>query len=222
MDHLKRSCFPFRFIAGTSLVGLGVLAPVLPFARSQSQEVVPVVRIEEDWVLELNDPDDTVDSPQFHTVMSPVSDLDGNYAQVLWNYREIPDFVGGGVQLQSYDGDYLIRTRSIESRQLSTSAETIRWSQALQTDGNVLSFEIFAGTSTTWGGFGRDMRIDENVAFNDLSGYSTETSATNACVTYGSNRVDLLKIIEVRYYAEDGTLIQVDSVPKIVYEYGEE
>lgn len=177
-----------------------------------------IVRVEEDWMMVLNEPDDEVDSPQFHTIMSPYQHLDGNYAQVLWNYRETPDYVSGGVQLQSYDGDYNIRMRSVEYRQLSTVAETVTWTQALTTDGLVISFEVFNGLSETWGTFGRDMRIDENVDLPELNQYSPEMSVENSCVTYGSNRVDLLLITEVRYYSIDG-LVGVDSTPRVVFEF---
>ena len=174
--------------------------------------------VEEDWMMVLNEPNDGIVSPQFHTIMSPVGNVDSNYAQVLWTYRETPDYAAGGIQLQSYDGEELLRVRSVESRALSTTAETVTWTQGLTTDGVVLSFYIANGLSTTWGDFGRDMRIDENTSISNLNGYSTAVSADNTCVTYGSNRVDVLMITQVRRYGALG-LISVDHTPRIVYEY---
>ena len=145
----------------------------------------------------LNEPNGNVDSPQFHTVMTPFDHLGSNYAQVLWNYREMPDFRSGGVQLQSCAGETLMRRKSIEFGQLSTTAETITWTQGLTTDGAALSFDVDNGVSTTWGTFGRDMRIDEEANLPDLNGYCTDASVDNACITYGSNRVDLLVITQV-------------------------
>lgn len=204
--------------SGASALSLLVIAPP---ARSIEGVSEPVVRVEEDWQLVMNEPDENVDSPQFHTVMSPYDHVDTHYAQVLWNYRETPDYTAGGVQLQSYDGDYLIRTRSVEYRQLSTSAEAIRWTQSLQTDGATLTFSVFNGTSTTWGSFGRDMVIDFSASLNDLGGYSPDASASNSCVTYGTNRVDSLSITEVRYYGADGSLLYTDSNPRVVFQYEE-
>jgi hypothetical protein len=60
-----------------------------------------VVRVEEDWELDVNEPNDDTTAPQFHTVMSPMPDLASYHAQTLWNYRETPDFVAGGVQLHT-------------------------------------------------------------------------------------------------------------------------
>jgi hypothetical protein len=177
----------------------------------------PVVRVEEDWMLVLNEPDGNVDSPQFHTVMSPFGDAGSFYAQVLWNYRETPDFVAGGVQLQSYEGESLIRRRSMEYGQLSSTAETITWTQSLTTDGVALSFEVTNGQSTTWGTFGTNMRISSDANLPDLNGYSPDVSARQSSVTYGGNRVNVMSISQVRYYGASG-LLWVDDTPRVVFE----
>ena len=177
----------------------------------------PVLRVEEDWALVLNEPDGNGDSPQFHTVMSPYSDAGSFFAQVLWNYRETPDFTSGGVQLQSYNGENLIRRRSLEYGQLSASAETITWTQSLTTDGALLSFEVSEGQSTTWGTFGKDMRIDEDAGLASLNDYSPDVSAKESGVTYGSNRVNTMSITQVRYYGASG-LLWVDETPRVVFE----
>lgn len=171
-------------------------------------------------MLVLNEPDGNVDSPQFNTVMSPFQDVDLYFAQVLWNYRETPNFTSGGVQLQSYEGERLIRRRSMEFGQLSTAAETITWTQGLTTDGVALFFEVTNGQSTTWGTFGKDMSISSDAYLSDLSTYSADVSAQQSCITYGSNRVDELVITQVRYYGATG-LLGVDNTPRVVFELDE-
>src|SRR5262245_5177887 len=126
-------------------------AAILGFPHFARAQAVAVTHIEEDWELVLNEPNNSKDSPQFHTVMSPVGNLDGFFAQVVWNYRELPDFQAGGLQLQSWNGEDLLRTRTVSTRELSTSAESITWTQSLDTDGSTLSFELKDGESTTWG-----------------------------------------------------------------------
>jgi len=203
------------------VAAVAVFGAAVPTAQSYLDVPEPVIWVEEDWVLTLNEPDNGFDSPQFHTIMSPGHDLEGNYAQTLWNYREAPDYVGGGIQLQSYDDESLLRVRSVEQRSLSSTAETITWTQGLWTDGLTLSFYITNGLSSSWGAFGRDMRIDENAALSNLNGYSAEVSAANCCVTYGMNRVEMLMITEVRRYSALG-LVSVDTTPRVVYEYDED
>ena len=201
--------------AGALVVGF------LGFASSPSTsaQVValpePVVRVEEDWRLELNEPDRYVDSPQFHTVMTPYSDVDSYFAQVLWNYRETPAFSAGGVQLQSYNGTRLQSRRSLEYGRLSTTAETIRWTQALETNGTELTFEVVNGQSSTWGDFGREMRIADDADLQSLDEYNPEVSVRESCVTFGSNRVNSLRIVEVRYYGASG-LLRRDTTSRVV------
>ena len=180
----------------------------------------PVLRVEEDWKLVLNEPDDNVDSPQFDTVMSPFQDVDSFFAQVLWNYRETPNFTSGGVQLQSYEGERMTRRKSMEFGQLSTTAETITWTQGLTTDGVTLSFDVTNGRSTTWGTFGKDMNISSDANLPDLSDYSPDVSAQQSCITYGSNRVNELVITQVRYYGATG-LLRVDNTPHVVFQLDE-
>lgn len=199
--------------AVVAVLGSATLWP--SFAAAPVSE--PVLRVEEDWELVLNEPNGNTTAPQFHTVMSPMSGLGSYHAQTLWNYRETPNFVAGGVQLHSYDGETLLRLRSIESGTLSTSAEAITWTQSLETDGTTLTFSITDGVSETWGTFGRDMNISSTAYLAQLNDYSPETSVANSCVTFGANRVQNLTIKRVRYYGASG-LLYTDNTERHVCE----
>jgi|CXWL01.1.fsa_nt_gi hypothetical protein len=205
----------WKSVAPALFAVLGAAALWPSFASAPVSE--PVVRVEEDWELDVNEPNGDTTAPQFHTVMSPMPDLESYHAQTLWNYRETPDFVPGGVQLHSYDGETLIRKRSIESGTLSTTAETITWTQSLETDGTTLTFSISDGISTTWGSFGRDMNISSTANLAQLNEYDPETSVTNSCVTFGANRVQSLSIKRVRYYGATG-LLYTDNTQRHVCE----
>jgi hypothetical protein len=202
-------------------IALAVLLAGVP-AAAQAPSSDPVLRVEEDWLLLLNEPGALVDAPQFHTVMSPFPNLDSYYAQVLWNYREssLDTIFLGGLQLQSWNGETKLRTRSVGIARLSTTAEIITWTQALQTDGVLLSYDITNGQSITWGQFGKDMNITQDASVPDLNQYDTNTSIQSSWITYGSNRVDLLVITEVRKYGQNG-LISVDSTPRVVHLHGD-
>ncbi|HOW69139.1 MAG TPA: hypothetical protein PKY77_00945 [Phycisphaerae bacterium] len=198
--------------AGLALVA--VLWPA-PSVLSVQEFSEPVTRVEEDWVLVLNEPDDAITSPQFHTVMSPVGNLEGSYAQVLWNYREVPNFVAGGLQLQGWNGEQMVNSKTVRVTPLSTTAETIRWTQVLEIVEGELFFDIVNGQSTTWGWFGRDMRLQQAGTASDLNAYNAQVSVNNSCITYGSNRVTQLVINEVRWYGQSG-LLYTDSTPKVI------
>ncbi|MCO6439265.1 MAG: hypothetical protein J5J06_19410 [Phycisphaerae bacterium] len=182
----------------------------------------PVVRVEEDWELVLNEPDGSLTTPQFHTVMSPVGDLDSVYTQVTWNYRELPEFDAGGVEMQIWEGDDYVYERSFASVSLSTEAETIRWTQNLELDGGELVFTITDGTSTTWGSFGypsHNMQVRYAESLPNLNGYRTSVSQANSVVTFGGNRVDRLVLKEVRRITQSGAVLVV-HVDSVVFENG--
>lgn len=213
-----RSLLQARMLFGGTLA-LAVAAT--PAALSQDAGALPIVRVEEDWRLVLNEPNESADCPQFHTVMSPTGNVDSYYAEVLWNHRETPDYASGGVQLRSWYDELLLRRRSVEYRTLSTAAETITWTQAMQADVDMLTFWVLNGNSTTWGAFGRDMVIDVPTGILDLAQYSPTVSAANTCITYGANRVESLRITAVRYYGPEDVLLREDLISLSVYELGD-
>lgn len=217
-SKLKGSLLVPRSVA----CGIVVLAAAAtPVALSQDGGALPIVRVEEDWELVLNEPNDDADCPQFHTVMSPLGDASSYYAEVLWNYREVPDYASGGIQLRSWYDELLLRRRTVDTRTLSEAAETIRWTQALQANDEELTFSLTNGTSTTWGAFGRDMVIDIPTGIVELSGYNPHVSAANSCITYGSNRIESLRITAVRYFGPEGVLLYEDLSSVSVYELGD-
>ncbi len=203
---------PARAWLGTIVCALSMAGPITSAVADET-----VVRVEEDWTLVLNEPNNDVQAPQFHTLMAPGRDLGFFFFQVCWNYQELPEFQAGGMQLQSWDHEEPVSDHRVALDELSTAAETIRWTQVLETNGSVLSLEIVNGSSTSWGSFGGgDMRSEGGVHAENLNQYSTDVSVDNSLITYGSNRVDSMIITEVRRYGPNG-LLSVDSTPKVVF-----
>ncbi len=197
-----------------------VLAPsAATIAEEGGAPVIEVMRIEEDWEVVLNEPDLDLEAPQFHTLISPYGDLESYHLQVCWNYRETFDFFAGGMQLHVWKGDCLLGQKCFREDQLSTTAETLSWTQAIETNGSVLAFEISNGSSTTWGTFGgSETRLSGNVAVPNLNGYRTSVSVANSWISYGANRIDRMRIKEVRYYDRDNNLLYCDQGEHMVYE----
>lgn len=193
---------------------------MIPSVSGSGTEEAPVLRIEEDWKLVLDDPGEHLHAPQLHTVMSPFGHLHSLFAQVTWNYQEFPEFVPGGLQIQAWSGEDRQFEKDFESEKLSTLAETITWTQVLETDGNQVSFVLTNGQSTTWGTFGypaQNMRISGSANLANLNGYRTSESVKNSGITFGSNRVQTLVITEVRGYGPGGLLF-VNSTPNVVFQ----
>jgi hypothetical protein len=192
------------------LVTFGLAVAVLA-VEAAADPGSPVLRVEEDWVLVLNVPGESKESPH----------LDSMYFQVNWNYRENPEYEPGGLEITCWEGDSLRTHQSMRDEQLSTYAETITWTQRLVTDGELISFQIVNGQSTTWGPFG-GMTLDRAFPMRDLDRYNPNLSAGNSLITYGSNRVNLLVLAEVRMYDADGQLVKRDTMPRVIYEAEDE
>lgn len=198
-------------LTGTSivLVGAGDLPP-------------PITRVEEVWEAVLNDPGEFIDAPQFHTVMSPVGTVDGVHFQVCWNYRELPSYVSGGMEYMGWDADDLLVYKPIREDKFSYTAETVRWTQSMRVQCGHAIFYVKDGYSQTWGEFGGPQTaIQFPAAFPDLRKYEVSHSIENSWISYGANRVDVLRIVAVRYFDANGTLVYEDRIPKVVYELDE-
>jgi hypothetical protein len=222
----KRTAYGIKHVARKASVALLAFFAAYQFAYATDLgdaggaggDPATIMRIEEDWEVVLNEPSSDVDAPQFHTAMSPFPDTSSYYLQVCWNYREQAEFTAGGMQLQAWQGDFAAGKKNYREDKLSTTAETITWTQSMQTTGSVLTLAIDNGSSTTWGSFGgSDTSLSGSVGVSSLNSYDSNTSVENSWITYGANRVDLLRIKEIRYYNGNGVLLSRDTVPKVVY-----
>lgn len=215
------SVFRARYARWRSLVilaaGASVCLILVPSSLT-AEDPANIVRIEEDWEVVLNEPNEDVDAPQFHTLMAPFAHFEPFHFQISWNYRGEPDFIAGGMQVVAWFGDTCIGKKSYREDKLSSYAETITWTSVLETNGCALKFEVINGSSQTWGSFGgSETSLLGDVHIPSLSDYSTDFSASNSWISYGSNRVDLLRIKEVRRYDTLGRLVARDTVPRVVY-----
>jgi hypothetical protein len=199
--------------AGSLLCMVSASTPIV------ADEPSDIIRIEEDWEVVLNEPNEDVDAPQFHTLMAPFAHFEPFHFQISWNYRGEPDFVSGGMQVLAWFGESCIGQKSYREDKLSICAETITWTSVLETNGCSLKFEVINGASQTWGAFGgSETSLTGPIYIPNLNFYSTDFSAANSWISYGANRVDLLRIKEVRRYNQVGQLIARDTTPRVVYE----
>ncbi len=196
---------------------LAVVAWAMTAGRVAAQ-TGPVMRVEEDWELRLDQPASIKTAPQLETVISPFASAENLFARTTWNYREFPDFVPGGMQLQAWQGSQILAQTNFGSNDLSTVSETVTWTQQVSTDGTLLVFKIKDGQSTTWGNFGGStLTLLGVVNLDNLDSYSTDVSVENSGISFGANRVQLLQINEVRRYGPGDVLLETDSSPKLVY-----
>jgi hypothetical protein len=185
-----------------------------------AQAAAPITRIEEDWQIELDQPDPDTIAPQILNVISPTSSLTGKYAIFELNHRTCGDYGPGGVQLQTWDGDALKNFTSPNFYDiLATPNETITYTLGMSLQFGLLKFEVKNGSSTTWGNFGGGsaLRLWTTTNLSAFSTYDPAKTVENSGIGFASHRVVRFVLKEVRYYADD-TLIATDPTDRFAFD----
>ena len=172
-----------------------------------------VFKIEEDWRLEVGEPDTKVTAPQITTTLSPNAHLDGIHAIFNLNHQALDQFAPGGMQLQVWNGDTPVSFVQISpDAELETIGEVVTWTQRMTVHEGRIYFRIKDGHSTTWGDFGDDYSLLESITYGstDLNSYNPTVSVENSGVTFAGNRVDCLVLERVRIYTKDGQVFTVE------------
>lgn len=195
------------------ILGAGLTAL---YGQTQTQSTLPD-RVEEDWELVIATPDPAAAGPQIATSMSPTADDSSPFVEFDVNFRQSPNFQAGGLQVQVWSEKRLLDSSSSGTDQCNTPNETITWTQSMSLSGGSVAYAIKNGQSTTWGQFGQDnqLSVSYTSGLSALDGYSPDTSVTKSGVTWESNYVTSLRLVQVRYYAA-GKLIMTDMTARSV------
>ena len=186
----------------------------------------PVVKVEEDWSLEIISPAYDETSPQITNTISPVPNLNGRFGVFELNHGTQPDYNDGGLELQIWDhNDRISYRRHGNTNRLSYCDEIVKYTlvMSLKTpdDGSRrLQFDVKNGSSQTWGVFGDNdnLRCHAWTSLANLEAYSPTFSVENSRVGYASFRVRKYALVAVRYYDANG-LIRTDSTERVAFEY---
>ena len=185
---------------------------------------LPIIKVEEDWRVEVGTPALEDHAPQIVTVLSPVGNLEREHAVFELNHTTYPEYFPGGMQLQGWRGEWLSSYGSTPHQQrLNTPDEVVTFTSSMKIEDDTLEFRIKNGTSQTWSSFGDSgyLKVRHNTTLNDLGAYSPNVSAANSRVAFASHRVKKLVLSKVRYYSQEG-LVATDDTPRIVHEHSPE
>jgi hypothetical protein len=194
------------------------LASALCCFAAQAQAPTQIVRVEEDWELVVGTPDAGSVSPQVSCAFSPVGHVDSVYATLELNHQSLPEFVPGGLQLQVWNGESPLSSRKFpNSNVMGNAGETVRWTQSMRLDSEVLTFEITDGSSSTWGNFGGQGYLKASLftTLTDLNEYDPAVSVKNTGIGYAANRVKSLTLKKVRLVTSTGEVLE-DDTPRAV------
>ena len=165
-------------------------------------------------------PDSGSVAPQVVSVISPVGNVGSVYATFEVNHQSLPEFIPGGLQLQTWHDELPEASRKYPNGTvMGTSGETVCWTQCMQLGDGSLTFEIIDGDSTTWGTFGGQgyLKATEDSTLTSLNGYNPEVSVNNSGINYAANRVQSLVLRRVRLVTSTGEVLEDDTV-RTVYQ----
>jgi hypothetical protein len=187
---------------------LTAFASVISVAAPARADSPRVVSIEEHWELRLAEPDPDRSAPQTTMVMSPTSDLGGSHFLFTLNHNTVPDYAPGGVQVQLWDGQEFVSSRSAhDDIALDRSEEVVTWTQKISLQDGQLSFQVRDGTSETWGQFGGDeLSLSVASSLTSLNSYRPSVSLTESQVGYAQNRVGSLTLTKLVWVTDDGQI----------------
>jgi hypothetical protein len=181
-----------------------------------------ILRIEEDWVAYIRNPNADTCAPQIVNFLSPTGTTIGPYGLIELNHASAPAFHSGGFQVQSWISEMPYHdVRSYEIRKLSLDYDKTSYTVAMEMDGDQLRFTVKNGRSRTWGMFAED-GVSATVprSNHDLSNYDPQASVNNTTINVGAHRVEMLVQTETRYYSATG-LEQTDSTDRVLHRFRE-
>jgi hypothetical protein len=188
-------------------------APALGEAPEQNAYVV-----EEDWALVLRTPNLDKNCPQFSTAFRLGN---GGYFLTTWNYRDVPDFAQGGIQVQLWSGgsdDVCIAQLDEPLGELQWSGETVRWTHVYRTNGNDVVMKTVGISAQSWGtNITAPSMTVSHAAVANFNTYDPENSIAESNIGYGKNRVQWFGITEVRMYDDKGRRLVVNKTPRPVF-----
>lgn len=163
-----------------------------------------LMRIEEDWQLELIQPDARLDAPQVLLVLSPFGESSDAHFEVDINHASLPNYLSGGLQVRAMQGTSCAdQKRLLDGQRLTVESDIIRWTQVVERQADGLAFGITGGTSASWGTFGDTTSYVKLPAGGDFN-YSPATSLSRSGVIYAGNRVKQLTLSKVRFIDSTG------------------
>jgi hypothetical protein len=188
-------------------------------AGGRADGEVSIIKVEEDWELDVAMPDPEANVPQVVCVFGPSDPNTGRHAVFEINHCTAPSFAPGGMQLQAWDGETRLWYRNHpNTREFDAAVDCIKFTAVTELIGNRLYLDIDYGQSANWGSFGYSgyLRGWLPTNRNHLNDYNPDHSITHSRITYGKHRVNRYVRTEVRYFTAEG-LYRTEEDDSVVF-----
>ena len=187
------------------------------FAQSAGSTIV---RVEEDWVALIGEPDAATSSPQIMNFISPTQSTSGVFGLVQVNHRGAPDFRDGGLQVQGWNGTSIQEyANATKSAKLNRNSDALNYTIAMEKTDDGIVFELLKGRSRTWGKFAQSpVSVEVEMENPSLEDYSSSYSVDNTNVNLGAHRVQLLYLSATRLKYSDNSTV-TDNTDRVIHRY---
>jgi hypothetical protein len=187
----------------------------------QAQTSTDIIRVEEDWVALIRNPDAVSGAPQIVNAMSPDGSMDSSYGLFEINHTSSPEFAKGGFQVQSWHNRTLLsRRNSSKQNVLSNDYDRLEYTTVMELSDGQLKYQMINGKSRTWGIFGQsgDLYASSPSSLTAFSSYNRQDSVDNSSVNVGAHRVEALYQRRVRLYSAEGLVSDSDDI-RVIHRY---
>jgi hypothetical protein len=170
---------------------------------------VDIIKIEQDWMLDIADPDPVADCPQIVTVFGAADPRYYTHAVFELNHGTQPDYAQGGMQLQVWRGDVLRGYQWQHApAELNAAIERLTYTTVMELGDGRQKLYVKDGHSITWGDFGdsesASLKIELTTYRTNYNDWDRWSSIRHSRVAYGANRVNKYVRTAIRYYTEEG------------------
>jgi hypothetical protein len=170
---------------------------------------VNIIKIEQDWMLDIADPDPVADCPQVVTVFGGADPRYYTHAVFELNHGTQPDYAEGGMQLQVWRGDVLRGYQWQHApAELNAAIERLTYTTVMELGGGRQKLYVKDGNSITWGDFGdsasASLKIELSSGRQNYNDWDRWSSIRHSRVAYGANRVNKYVRTAIRYYTTAG------------------
>lgn len=179
-----------------------------------------IVKVEEDWIVYVQNPDAELGAPQIVNVLAPTPSTETVFGMIELNHQSQPSFRKGGIQVQSWvGGQWNDLGYSDAVVVLNHTYDKLTYTVGMSRADQKFKFYVRDGRSKTWGKFAETPISAEVPDYQlDLSTYDPQYSVDNTAISVGAHRVVLMYQREVRYYTEDG-LEYTDETDRVIHRF---
>jgi hypothetical protein len=184
--------------------------PAISFAQAK--------RVEVDWEIVITEPDAAGVNPQISLIMANREELTGDFAE----FRINPSYGNyiGGIKVDTWRGPHeLDETMHFQRPPLGTANDKISFTTVAEAFAGRTHYGVENVNSDSWGNIDNSEFGMVTTSGAGVIQFDINLTLAESEVEYGHNRVDYVKVKEIRYYM-NGNLARRDRTGYFIFKDG--